>query len=185
MNRALLSMSFLLGALALACDKSSSGTPTVATTAATTTSTAVPSTLPATPSPSPVASTPVPATAGSAARIPSDKISAAGKSAADRVAKAYVDALKTGTFADQADLSEPLKKVTPAQWQQVFAQTKAKYGAEKSMEFADAWNDEKGGTMYRYRAAFVKADKVELRVDLDGRSVATKFGTYDWNESTP
>lgn len=126
-----------------------------------------------------------PPPAGSAKKIAVDKIDPAGKSAADRVAKAYGDALKTGTFADAADLDDTMKKVTPAQWKQVFDATKAKYGDLKSMAFSDAWDDEKGGTMYRFKASFAKADKVELRVDLDDRQRATKFGTYDWIEGTP
>ena len=180
MNRVTLPMTLLLASLALHCDKPAPDKPAPAATTA-------PAPTP-TPTPKPAAaapSSPTPATAGSAAKIASDKINPAGKSVADRVAKAYADAMKTGSFADSADLSDELKKVTPAQWQAVLNQTKAKYGAEKSMDFADAWNDEKGGTMYRYKASFAKADKVEFRVDLNGQNVATKFGSYDWVDSTP
>jgi hypothetical protein len=171
--------------LAIACNSSSSSAPAQAS--------ANPSAAPPpAPAPSAAASTaasaapppPTPAPA-KVAKIAPDKVNAAGKSVADRVSKAFIDALKSGKFSDSADLSDDLKKVTDTQWKGIFDGTKAKYGDSKSMTFADAWDDEKGGTMYRYKAVFAKAPAVELRVDLNGQNKATKFGTYDWLDATP
>ncbi len=171
--------------LAVACNSSSSSAPAPASA---TPSAATPPPAPAPSAPASTAATaappPTPAPA-MAAKIAPDKVNAAGKSVADRVSKAFVDALKSGKFSDGADLSDDLKKVTDAQWKGVFDGTKAKYGDSKSVTFADAWDDEKGGTMYRYKAVFAKAPAVEIRVDLNGQNKATKFGTYDWLDASP
>ena len=71
------------------------------------------------------------------------------------------------------------------QWKAVLDQTTAKYGDYKSSSLADVWDDQKGGTMYRYKAVFSKTPAVEFRVDLNGQQKSTKFGAYDWIDSTP
>lgn len=79
---------------------------------------------------------------------------------------------------------EMIKMLTPDKQIEVYNQLKSGFGDFKSLEYAQTWVDKNSNLIvYRFKATFGEANKLEIRVVLNYKGLIAGFFVKPWSEN--